>query len=123
MSKRSLMPSFRFKSSINPDMIVIIPSPPIWISTRITACPNVLHADAVGSVTSPVTHVEVVAVNRASRYGTATPSAALIGSIKRTLPSKIVTRKLNRMICVVDSINFLFIFIIPLSCWIDHLPF
>ena len=34
---------------------------------RIIICPNTLHEDAVGRVTSPVTQVEVVAVKSASR--------------------------------------------------------
>ena len=65
-----------------------------------------LQVDTVGSVTRPVTQVAVVAVNNASRYGTASPVAELMGSAKRQLPSKIAITKLNKMICVVDKANF-----------------
>ena len=63
---------------------------------------------AVGNVTSPVTQVEVVAVNSASKYGTATPFDELTGRDKRPLPSKIVAKKLSKIICVVDKDIFLF---------------
>jgi hypothetical protein len=89
-------------------MIVIRPSPPIWIKSNITTCPKPLHAQTVGSVTSPVTQAEVVAVNSASRYGTASPLAELIGNAKSKLPTRMVTRKLSNMICVVENENFLF---------------
>jgi len=79
-------------------MIVITPSPPTCISISIIICPKTLHVEKVGSVTSPVTQVEVVAVNRASIYGTAVPLVELIGSAKRTLPIKITRRKLNSII-------------------------
>ena len=65
--------------------------------------------ETVGSVTSPVTQVDVVAVNSASRYGTASPVAELIGNANNALPKRIVTRKLSNMICVVESVNFFFI--------------
>ena len=103
------MPIFLFKRSIRPDTIVIIPRPPICIKSNITVCPKILQADTVGSVTSPVTQVEVVAVKSASRYGTASPVEELIGNARRMLPAKIVTRKLSSMICVVESVNFFFL--------------
>ena len=68
-----------------------------------------LHVDTVGSVTSPVTHVEVVAVKSASRYGTASPVAELIGNANSALPTRMVERKLINMICVVESVNFFFL--------------
>mgnify|MGYP006976637296 CR=1 FL=1 len=74
-----------------------------------TICPNTLKADTVGTVTSPVTQVEVVAVKSASRYGTASPLAELIGNAKSPLPMRMVTRKLSNMICVVESVNFFFL--------------
>jgi hypothetical protein len=78
------------------------------MSTSITACPNALHVEATGSVTSPVTQVAVVAVNSASEYGTAIPFAELMGSDSNKLPTRIVTKKLNSITCVVDNENFLF---------------
>ena len=105
------MPIFLFNKSIIPVMIVTIPSPPICIKINITTCPNVLQVETVGRVTSPVTQVDVVAVNSASRYGTDLPVAELIGKYKNTLPISIVTRKLNNIICVVDNLNLFFLII------------
>ena len=73
-----------------------------------TICPNKLHAETVGSVTSPVTHTDVVAVKSASKYGTRLPVAELMGSDKRTLPIKITTKKLSNIVCVVEKFNFFF---------------
>ena len=63
------------------------------------------------TVTSPVTQVEVVAVNNASRYDTASPLAELIGNAKSTLPVRIVARKLSNIICVEESVCFFFLII------------
>ena len=93
-------------------MTVTMPNPPIWIRSRMTICPNRLHVEAVGRVTSPVTQVEVVDVNSASRYGTASPLAELRGNVSRILPRKMGTRKLSSMICVVDRVIFFFFFMI-----------
>ena len=87
------------------------PSPPIWMRNRMTTCPNILHAVAVGNVTRPVTQVAVVAVNNASMYDTATPSRALIGSANNTLPQRIVIRKLIMITCVVDNPLFFLLII------------
>ena len=95
----------RVTRSINPDIMAIKPRPPICINTKITACPKVLQVETVGSVTSPVTHVDVVAVKSASKYGTLCPVAELIGNTKRILPIKITPKKLNKMICVVENLN------------------
>ena len=109
MSNLSPIPIFLLSISISPDIIVISPRPPICIKNKITTCPNTLHVDTVGSVTSPVTQVEVVAVNNASGYGTASPLAELIGNAKSALPTRMVARKLSRIICVVESVNFFFL--------------
>ena len=88
--------------------MVMIPSPPICISTKITICPKTLQVVAVGSVTRPVTQVAVVAVNRASMYETLSPFLALIGSDNNALPTNMAIKKLSIMICVVDKVIFLF---------------
>ena len=103
------MPIFLLRRSINPDIMVMIPRPPICIKSKITTCPNTLQVDTVGSVTSPVTQVEVVAIKSASRYGTASPLAELIGKAKSPLPTRIVVRKLSNIICVVESVIFFFL--------------
>ena len=45
----------------------------------------------------------VVAVKSASRKGFAFPSAELMGSESNTAPINIAVKKLNNMICVVDT--------------------
>ena len=87
--------------------MAIKPRPPICISTRITICPNKLHVETVGSVTSPVTHVDVVAVKSASKYGTLFPVAELTGNDSKMLPIKITPKKLSRIVCVVENFSFL----------------
>ena len=74
--------------------------------TKITICPNKLQVETVGSVTSPVTQVDVVAVKSASRNGTLFPVAELMGKDKRMLPIKITPKKLSKMVCVVENFNF-----------------
>ena len=69
----------------------MIPSPPNWISPRITIFPNTLQVVAVGTVTRPVTHTDVVAVNNASSQYTPFPLADETGRHKRSVPSMITT--------------------------------
>ena len=47
-------------------MTVMTPRPPNWIKNRITICPQTLQVEYVGTVTRPVTQMDVVAVNKAS---------------------------------------------------------
>jgi hypothetical protein len=72
-----------------------------------------LQVETTGKVTSPVTQVAVVAVKSASRYGTASPPAELIGRDRSRLPSNIAIRKLSKIICVVDRENLFFLITIP----------
>ena len=67
--------------------------------------PKVLQVDTVGKVTNPVTHTEVVAVNNASIYGTASLSDELIGNANSRLPIIIAKKKLNITVCVVDNLK------------------
>ena len=97
-------------------MMVTIPRPPICIIIKIMICPNTLHVLNVGRVTSPVTHTDVVAVKRASIYGTGFPLAELIGSESNILPVSTAIRKLNMMICVVEISHFNFFKSIRLPC-------
>ena len=120
-SLRFPIPSLLCSPIMTPYITVIIPKPPNWMRIRITICPNTLQVEHVGTVTRPVTQMDVVAVNRASIYGTAAPVAELTGKANRTLPTSIAQKKLSMIFCVVDScINF-FMFIIysippTLSC-------
>ena len=67
------------------------------------------HVDAVGSVTSAVTQVTVVAVSSASRYRTALPMAELTCNANSILLARMVSSKPSNMICVVESLNFFFL--------------
>ena len=96
-----------------PDIIATIPRPPICIIIRMITCPKTLHVLNVGSVTSPVTHIDVVAVKRASMYCTAVPSDVLIGNERSRLPINTAIRKLSIIICVVEISNFTFFNLIP----------
>ena len=85
--------------------MVISPRPPIWISNRITICPNTLHVACVGSVVKPVTQMAVVAVNNASTNATLSPLLVLMGKDKSSVPTANTPKKLSRIRCVVDSEN------------------
>jgi hypothetical protein len=70
-----------------------------------------LHVVATGIVIRPVTLMELVAVKRASIYETDSPLAELTGSASKRLPIKIAIINPNKIICVVDNLNLLLIFI------------
>ena len=108
INKLSFKLKFLWIIIINKAINETTPSPPIWISINITTCPNVVHVENVGTVTSPVTQVDVVAVNNASIYDISVV-LWLIGRYNNILPIKIVIKKLSNIICVVDSDIFLFI--------------
>ena len=108
-SNLSFIPIFLCNKIISPDIIVTTPSPPIWISKRITTCPKTLHDETVGITTNPVTQVAVVAVNKASQKEAALPCAELIGNDRKNVPVKIVSRKPIIIIRVVVNENLFFI--------------
>ena len=83
-----------------------IPSPPSWISMRMTILPKRLQWVAVFTTTSPVTQTEVVDVNRASINGVKFPSAEENGRQSIKAPIKIVPRKPSAIIWVVESSLF-----------------
>ena len=107
----SFNPSLRCNAIVKPVIIVIMPSPPICIKSKITICPKILQVVTVGKVTNPVTQVEVVAVNNASIYGTGFPVFELIGKASKMLPINITNRKLSIMTWVVESFNLYFFMI------------
>ena len=72
---------------------VITQRPPIWISIRMTNWPKKDQWEKVGTVTSPVTQTEVVAVNSASIKAVLVPPAEETGSIRRSAPQSMDTRK------------------------------
>jgi hypothetical protein len=60
-------------------------------------------------VTRPVTQVAEVAVKSASIYGTLCPSAALIGSERRRLPTMTAAKNPSIIILVVEMPRFDFL--------------
>ena len=75
--------------------MVTTPMPPIWISRRITPCPNADQYVAVSFTTSPVTQVEETAVNIASGNGVAHRCCDDIGSISNDVPRRIRQKNLR----------------------------
>lgn len=67
-----------------------------------------LHVETVGTVTSPVTHDDVVAVKREFKNPTDWFVLELIGSINKHVPININTKKLSINICVVDNLFLIF---------------
>ena len=82
--------------------IDIKPSPPIWMSAKITPLPNMLHSVAVSRTISPVTQVALVAVKSASIGSANAPSADEIGSISSSPPMRITTKKPSMIVLVGD---------------------
>ena len=97
------MPIFLCNKIMKADMMVITPRPPICMSNKMTICPNTLLEETVGTTTNPVTQVDVVAVNKASIKGTASPVAELMGNESNTDPTNMAIKKLSNMIWVVDN--------------------
>ena len=75
------------------DASVIKPSPPIWMSSRIIACPKPDQCVAVPTVTRPVTQVAEVAVNSASRNAVGAPLRDETGRVSSSAPVRIMIRK------------------------------
>ncbi len=64
----------------------MIPRPPIWISARITPCPNPDQYTGVSVTMSPVRHVADVEVNNASTRLAPAPVSVATGSINSIVP-------------------------------------
>ena len=72
---------------------VTTPMPPIWIRSRITACPNSDQYCMVSWTTRPVTQVAEVAVNSASRKPAPPGARVEIGSISSRAPARMSSKK------------------------------
>lgn len=72
---------------------VMKPRPPICVKSRITPCPKWEKANPVSTTVSPVTQVEVVAVNRAESRGRGLPSTELIGRHRSAVPTRMTAKK------------------------------
>ena len=73
--------------------VTIMPSPPIWISPRITACPQPVQATAVSTVTRPVTVTALVAVKKASMKVARCSPGVMTGSNSSPVPTQMVAAK------------------------------
>ena len=73
---------------------VIMPSPPIWMSARMTIWPNGLKWVPVSTTVNPVTQVALVAVNSASTKDNDFPTEAG-GNISINVPVRIAPAKLS----------------------------
>ena len=100
---RTLSPIFLPENAAIATATVTTPIPPICIISKIIACPNTDQYVAVSCTTRPVTQTAEVAVNAASENDVNLPDADEIGSISKSVPSKITDAKANITICAVDS--------------------
>ena len=91
-------PNFLPIATLKKVVKVIRPSPPIWISSKMTILPNIDHLMYVSNTIKPVTQVALVAVKRQSKKLVACPSLELMGSIRRSVPAKITMAKLMAII-------------------------
>jgi hypothetical protein len=80
-------PILRDRSNPTSDASVMIPKPPTWISSRMTACPNPLQYVGVSTVTNPVTHTALVAVKSAVTSGAPSGPIRDTGSISSSVPT------------------------------------
>ena len=71
---------------------VIKPSPPSWMSTRMTICPNSVKCVPVSTTTRPVTQEADVAVNSASKKLSGSPWEAM-GNISSSAPRRATHKK------------------------------
>ena len=67
----------------------MIPSPPICIRTKMTACPNFDQYVAVSLTTRPVTQTAEVEVKRASSIDAPMPDAVDTGRVSKKAPVRI----------------------------------
>ena len=93
ISSRSLSPIFRWASRDTTVIMVIKPRPPIWIISRMTACPKPDQVMAVSATTSPVTQVADVAVKRALKIPWLSPDRAEMGRASSSVPIKMTAPK------------------------------
>ena len=69
----------------------VMPSPPIWISSASTTCPNRVRVSAASTTTSPVTQTALVAVNSESSGVKVCPGLTEQGSNSSPAPSRMTS--------------------------------
>ena len=79
--------------------MVTTPSPPIWMSSKITACPKGDQKVAVSCKISPVTQVAEVAVNRAVSSPALRPLAVAKGRQSSSVPARMMAPNPAMMTC------------------------
>ena len=78
---------------------IMMPSPPSWMSSMMTTCPNGLQNVGVSTTVSPVTQTAEVAVNSASTNDGDSPAAVEIGSISSAVPTSTAEPKPTTTAC------------------------
>ena len=78
----------------------MVPSPPIWIITRIRICPKSDQWLKVSTNTNPVTQEALVAVNSAVIKSVHCPSLEETGNVRRQAPIRIIAIKFNAIVLV-----------------------
>ena len=79
-------------------VMVIMPSPPIWISTMITNCPKLVNVLGTSIVVRPVTQTALVVVNSESIHERCTPGWMQRGISSTPEPTRMITMKLTASI-------------------------
>jgi len=85
---------------------LIMPIPPVWISSRIIIFPNKLNCE-VSTVISPVTHVAEVAVNKASMKERRLFPSQAKGNSSKIVPTIISIIKYAKRINFSDRLIFI----------------
>ena len=75
--------------------MIIIPSPPVWMSARMMILPPRLKTVAVSTTISPVTHTAEVAVKRELISPRPCLSTVVNGSMRSSVPVRMISRKLE----------------------------
>ena len=92
--KRRCDKDIRWPARISNEVaMVMIPSPPAKMRTRIIICPERVQNSGVDWVTTPVTVAAEVAVNSASAKGTKPSPWCVKGSISNPVPTAIIMIK------------------------------
>ena len=100
MTIRDDIPIFLLVTDTAVIQSVMKPNPPIWMSDRITPCPNVDQCAYVSVKTKPVTQVAEVEVKKEVKSEISSPSCTEIGRLRSNVPSRIMKQYPARRIFV-----------------------
>ena len=83
------------KKSAKKLVMVMIPSPPTWMSMMMTICPKLVNVLGTSIVVSPVTQTALVAVNSESIQERCTPGWMQRGISNKPEPARMMNMKLT----------------------------